>query len=435
MKKFVSILLMLAMLFAMSIPSFAQIVYWGGVKDDLVKCDPLNNELFDIVAQLKPAQSAQGEIYDEHIDHDGYVEGTDENGQLLMYYPQVHTIVYMDGSVVTKKLITIPSGTEIYPPNAKYIKFEGERNLNEYIMAEGSLYGNDRNIYKVIIENEKLTSKEIVYSLKWQGNEAVTINKATETNGVITETPYKTLTADEFDEYTYDSGYGKFNDGLAYNEEYHLVDMNGEIFYFEGQESYHTTDYNLGYLNENYNNGWIIDWSLPNAEDYRTFDTMIHDVFNDGNFFFENAKIDFIRDDGYSKLSLNDGTNKSEYIIKLKRPAIVTVYLDGEKIKFDQLPVIENGRTLVPLRAIFDALGAEIAWDGNTQTVTAKKSETEIKLTIDSKTAYKNGEMINLDVPAKLISGRTMVPARFVADCFGVNVDWDGAMQRVLLTR
>ncbi len=86
------------------------------------------------------------------------------------------------------------------------------------------------------------------------------------------------------------------------------------------------------------------------------------------------------------------------------------------------------------MRAIFEKIGADVNWNGDTQTVTAGKDDTEISLTINSTIAVKNGENITLDVPAKVLNGRTLVPVRFVADCFGVNVDWDGTMQRVSLT-
>jgi hypothetical protein len=112
-----------------------------------------------------------------------------------------------------------------------------------------------------------------------------------------------------------------------------------------------------------------------------------------------------------------------------------TVFLNGKKIYFDQIPVIENGRTLVPVRAIFEAIGATIDWNGETQTVTATKDDIKISLTVNEKTATKNGEEITLEVPAKIISGRTLVPVRFVADCFGVKVDWDSVMKKVLLNK
>ncbi len=122
------------------------------------------------------------------------------------------------------------------------------------------------------------------------------------------------------------------------------------------------------------------------------------------------------------------------YKVKLKKYPIVSVFYNGEKVLFDQLPVIENGRTLVPLRAIFEKIGAEVSWDAETSTITAVKDSTEIKLTLNSTTAYKNGEAITLDVPAKSVNGRTLVPVRFIADCFGVDVKWNPDYQRVTLT-
>ena len=123
-----------------------------------------------------------------------------------------------------------------------------------------------------------------------------------------------------------------------------------------------------------------------------------------------------------------------KYNVKLKKSPIVSVFYNNEKVLFDQLPVIENGRTLVPLRAIFEKIGADVQWNGETQTVIATKGNTSVSLTINNTTAIKNGENITLDVPAKIIGGRTLVPVRFVSDCFGVNVEWDGNMQWVNLT-
>jgi hypothetical protein len=93
-------------------------------------------------------------------------------------------------------------------------------------------------------------------------------------------------------------------------------------------------------------------------------------------------------------------------------------------------PVIEQGRTLVPLRAIFEALGADVKWDGSTQTVIAIKAGKEIKLIIGGQ-AYKNGQPVTLDVPAKIVDGRTMVPLRFVSEALGTSVRWEDATQTV----
>ncbi len=114
--------------------------------------------------------------------------------------------------------------------------------------------------------------------------------------------------------------------------------------------------------------------------------------------------------------------------------AAPTVLVDGTQLAFDVPPAIEDGRTLVPLRAIFEALGAEVLWDGKTQTVTALAGDTQIDLTIGQLTAHINNEPYTLDVPAKITDGRTMVPLRFVSEALGAKVQWDGSSQTITIT-
>ncbi len=113
--------------------------------------------------------------------------------------------------------------------------------------------------------------------------------------------------------------------------------------------------------------------------------------------------------------------------------AEISVLLNSKKIEFDQLPVLEYGRTLVPLRAIFEALGASVQWDGATQTVTAVKGDTTVSLQIGSTSMYVNGVVKTLDVPAKLINSRTLVPVRAISEAFGCAVGWDGNTQTVII--
>ncbi len=103
----------------------------------------------------------------------------------------------------------------------------------------------------------------------------------------------------------------------------------------------------------------------------------------------------------------------------------IRVTVDGSLLVSDILPVNENGRVLVPLRAIFEGLGAQLSWDDLTKTATAKKGEAEIKIMNDSSTAYKNNETVALDVPAKIINGRFLVPVRFISESLGCLVEWD----------
>jgi hypothetical protein len=105
----------------------------------------------------------------------------------------------------------------------------------------------------------------------------------------------------------------------------------------------------------------------------------------------------------------------------------------GGLVEFDVLPTMENDRVLVPMRAIFEALGATVDWDNDTETVTAKKDGTEISLKIGSDVLYKNGEKITLDVPAKIVNNRVLVPIRAVSEGLGARVEWNGTTQVVLI--
>jgi hypothetical protein len=100
------------------------------------------------------------------------------------------------------------------------------------------------------------------------------------------------------------------------------------------------------------------------------------------------------------------------------------VVLNDKPLTFPVPPTLENDRVLVPLRAIFEALGATVSWDGVTQTVSASKGEILIRLQIGSETAYKNDQAIKLDVPGKIIGSSTMVPLRFVSEALGAQVGW-----------
>ncbi len=111
----------------------------------------------------------------------------------------------------------------------------------------------------------------------------------------------------------------------------------------------------------------------------------------------------------------------------------IFVYLNGTALAFDQEPVAENGTTLVPLRVIFEALGATVDWGNDTQTVTAVKDNTTVKLTIGSNVLTKNGEAIALNAPARIEGGRTMVPVRAIAEAFGCDVDWDSVTRSVII--
>lgn len=114
----------------------------------------------------------------------------------------------------------------------------------------------------------------------------------------------------------------------------------------------------------------------------------------------------------------------------------VKVYLDGTQLQFEQPPVIQDGRTLVPMRAIFEALGADVDWQGETQYIVATSSSKGqmIEMHINNNIITHNGVDITLDVAPQLINGYTMIPLRVVSECMDANVEWDGNTKTVYVT-
>lgn len=108
----------------------------------------------------------------------------------------------------------------------------------------------------------------------------------------------------------------------------------------------------------------------------------------------------------------------------------VTVLKNGNPIEFDVAPFIDNDRTLVPMRAVFEAVGASVEWIEETKTVMAvyevEGEKRFVVLQIDNESAFVNEEQVTLDVPAKIVSDRTFVPLRFVMESLGYEITWDG---------
>jgi hypothetical protein len=106
----------------------------------------------------------------------------------------------------------------------------------------------------------------------------------------------------------------------------------------------------------------------------------------------------------------------------------ITVKVDGKEVKFPNgQPTTLAGRTMVPLRGVFEAIGAYVEWNSELKTVTARKQDSEVILRIGDKVAKKNGAEIQIDAPPRIISGSTMVPLRFIAESLGAKVDYDKA--------
>lgn len=110
-----------------------------------------------------------------------------------------------------------------------------------------------------------------------------------------------------------------------------------------------------------------------------------------------------------------------------------TVYLNGSKLNFDVPPQIVNGRTLVPMRAIFEALGASVSWDNATKTVLGTKGSIIFKMDTTSNIYYINDEAKVSDVAPMVQNGRTLVPLRIIAESLQCRVDYNGSTNIVTI--
>jgi streptogramin lyase len=124
----------------------------------------------------------------------------------------------------------------------------------------------------------------------------------------------------------------------------------------------------------------------------------------------------------------------SNTVTELKVAKAIQVYVNGTLVQMDVAPKIVDGRILVQMRPIFEALGATVQWNPADKSIVAAEGNTIIKLQIGSTTAYKNGAPVTLAAPPIIVNGHTLVPTRFVSEAFGYNVTYDAANMRVDIT-
>ena len=116
----------------------------------------------------------------------------------------------------------------------------------------------------------------------------------------------------------------------------------------------------------------------------------------------------------------------------------ITILKDGEQLSFDVAPYIVDGFTMVPMRAIFESIGAKVTWDQETKTVialyNANEEEKALILQVGNNYAFLNGEKIEFKQPAEIVNDRTFVPLRAVNESLGYKVDWDQDTYTVTIT-
>ncbi|TXK77493.1 copper amine oxidase N-terminal domain-containing protein [Paenibacillus sp. N3.4] len=109
----------------------------------------------------------------------------------------------------------------------------------------------------------------------------------------------------------------------------------------------------------------------------------------------------------------------------------VSVFINGVQVLFTQLPVVDEGTTLVQLRPIFEKIGLKVGWDEQSRTITGTAQGKKIVLKIDDTNATKNDKRIVLEKAARIINGDTYVPLRFIGESCDGDVTWDEKTNRV----
>lgn len=124
-----------------------------------------------------------------------------------------------------------------------------------------------------------------------------------------------------------------------------------------------------------------------------------------------------------------DGWVGNSYIYE--QPVPLTIHIDGKYLPCDVDPIIKDSRTLLPLRAAAESLGAEVDWNQSTQTASLSKDGNSINFTLNQHTYTVNNQPKPLDVAPQIVNNRTMIPLRAFAEALGTKVEWNHALQDV----
>jgi uncharacterized secreted protein with C-terminal beta-propeller domain len=113
----------------------------------------------------------------------------------------------------------------------------------------------------------------------------------------------------------------------------------------------------------------------------------------------------------------------------------IKIYVDNEEVFLDVVPFVENGRALIPLRDVFEKLGAKVDWNKSLQEVVIKDNNNEIEMILGKDKVMVNGIIKDIDVPTKMINSRTFAPLRFIVENLGHTVRWDGNTGSIYITK
>ena len=173
-----------------------------------------------------------------------------------------------------------------------------------------------------------------------------------------------------------------------------------------------------------YHVGYVGNWgrSLTPALD------VLHMTLED---FFNAPYMDRVSDEDRELVAASVAEYQPVYDREKNR---ISLRLDGEDLVLDAAPQVSHQRTMVPIRSVAEALGADVTWEEGTNLITMKRAGSTVTMTIGKTAATVDGERVEMDVAPYADGNRTYVPVRYVSEFFGQKVTWDGENHRVEIT-
>lgn len=168
---------------------------------------------------------------------------------------------------------------------------------------------------------------------------------------------------------------------------------------------------------------------------YEYQNQIVIELYRD-NYYKENHTSDFNPyPHMYKKVRLFVPTEEVYAALDEQKAKAEYVTLNGELLGFEEMPVREDDRLLVPMRFLFEKMGAEVEWDQATQTATVLQENDAVAFQINNRSATVNSQAQTMDVPARLINDKTMIPIRFLSENLGYTVEWDEETNMAIITK
>lgn len=170
------------------------------------------------------------------------------------------------------------------------------------------------------------------------------------------------------------------------------------------------------------------------------YDVAITTATKEGNYGLENVNLNelgvrpaFYLNEENMIIKSGSGTEEDPYIIDGNEQIEIPVFCNGKQLEFDVQPIEENGRLLVPVRTIFEELGAEVTYDDGDGVITATNGERTVVMQIDNLEMGNGTEVFTLEAAPRLVNDRTLVPLRAVAEAFDCKVEWIKDLNRAVI--